>query len=275
MTPSNPLTGLPPAEELLAAAEEAARLAGVRLRAEFDAPPGEGDVRSDAGRDLKLRADVESEALILKRLATALPALAPIAVLSEESGAQAGFDASGLHWVVDPLDGTLNFGRRLPLCCVSIGLWRGSTPVLGVVHDFVAGEMFTGIPGRGAFLNGRPIRPRPERDPARAVLATGFPVGRSFDDAPLLEFVRAVRAFKKVRLLGSAALSLAWLAAGRVDAYAEEDICLWDVAGGLAVVAAAGGGFVCAPGALPHQRRVVAHNGALELPAGFAGASGR
>ncbi len=245
--------------ELLGVAEAAARAAGHLLRTEFALAPEPGDVRSEAGRDLKLQADVRAEALILERLATA----APLPVLSEESGASPDFDSAGDHWVVDPLDGTLNFGRRLPLCCVSIGLWRGEAPVLGVVHDVVTGETFTGLVGQGAFQDGRAMATSSVAEAAGAVFATGFPSGRSFEEAPLLDFVRKVRVYKKVRLLGSAALSLAWLAAGRVDAYGEEDIWFWDVAGGLALVAAAGGAFVCEPGTRPYQKRVLAHNGRL------------
>ncbi len=97
------------------------------------------------------------------------------------------------------------------------------------------------------------------------MLATGFPSARSFDDSALLEFCRQFRLFKKVRLFGSAALSLAWLAAGRLDAYAEDDIWFWDVAAGLALVAAAGGRFRRTAGAGSFQERVWAWNGSDAL----------
>lgn len=240
----------------LALAVSAARQAGALLRAGFAAGSA---VRSEAGRDLKLEADVEAERVILATLRGA----SPHPILSEESGADPGFSTDGRYWVVDPLDGTLNYGRRLPLGCVSIGLWERDRPLLGVVHDFLRDECFTGEVGRGAACNDAPIRVSAFARPDQAVLTTGFPNARDFGDAALLGFVKDAQRFKKLRLLGSAALSLAWLAAGRADAYREDDIWFWDVAAGLALVAAAGGAFTCAPGRSRFQRHVFAHNGHL------------
>jgi len=219
-------------------------------------------VRAEDGKDLKLEADVLAEGRILDRLR----ASSPYPILSEESGANPGFSEEAEFWVVDPLDGTLNYGRHLPLTCVSIALWRGDQPVLGVVYDFERGELFSGRVGEGAVCNGTPIAVSNVEDPAKAVLSTGFPSGRDFGEAALLDFCRKVQEFKKVRLLGSAALSLAWLAAGRLDAYAEDDIWLWDVAAGLALVAAAGGVFQRNPGTQRFQHRVVAHTRTLRFP---------
>ncbi|MCL5269958.1 MAG: inositol monophosphatase [bacterium] len=240
-------------------AVEAARAAGERLRA---IAAGEKAVLSVAGRDIKLQADRDSESLILGMLA----ARSPHPVLAEESG-ECGTIAEGAapFWVVDPLDGTLNFSRGVPLCCVSIALVEGTAPRLGVVYDFNRGELFYGVPGDAGDVHGGIISPAGERPLAvsgvaergKAILATGFPVNRDFGAAALAEFVDQVKSFKKVRLLGSAALSLAWVAAGRVDAYAEDDIMLWDVAAGLALVAAAGGHVALAPSArLKWARRV-------------------
>ncbi|MGE3309540.1 MAG: inositol monophosphatase [Limisphaerales bacterium] len=249
----------PSLADSLALAVAAARDAGVLLRERSSTLEG---VRGDQGKDLKLQADVRAEETILGRLRAA----SPHPILSEECGADAGFSRNNEYWVVDPLDGTLNYSRNLPLTCVSIGLWRADEPLLGVVHDFERGEVFAGIVGVGATCNDRPITVSSVTEPSKAVLATGFPSGRDYSDAALLEFCRKVQAFKKVRLLGSAALSLAWIAAGRLDAYAEDDIWIWDVAAGLALVAAAGGVFRAEPGSRPLQHRVFARTRGLRDP---------
>ncbi len=233
-------------------AETAAREAGALLRARSDSSH---QVRAEVGKDLKLEADVLAE----RRILDLLQASSPFPILSEEAGANPGFTQEAEHWVVDPLDGTMNYGRRLPLTCVSIGLWRADQPVLGVIYDFERAELFSGRVGTGALCNGVPITASSVEEPSKAILATGFPSGRDYSDATLLAFCRKVQDFKKVRLLGSAALSLAWLAAGRLDAYAEDDIWFWDVAAGLALVAAAGGVFRKEPGTRLFQHRVVAH----------------
>lgn len=256
---------------LLAQVAHLAEDAGALLREEFARGSA---VRSEAGRDIKLEADVRAE----RRILAGLRALAPHPVLAEEQGADPSFSTEREYWVVDPLDGTLNFSRRVPLCCVSIALWRGPRPVLGVIHDFIRGETFSGLcaasasptfaaTAAGAWNATGPIHPSRVNSLSQAVLGTGFPTGRRFDEASLLAFCREVQQFKKVRLLGSAALSLAWVACGRMDAYAEDDIWFWDVAAGLALVAAAGGAIECRPGSQPHQRCVRATNGALPWPA--------
>ena len=195
------------------------------------------EVLSAAGRDLKVQADRESEQLILQ----ALKANTPYPVLAEETGEHGAFESEAPIWIVDPLDGTLNFSRGIPLFCVSIALWQSEEPILGVVYDVEHDELFSGMVGQGAWRNDEAISVSNVTHPGQAILATGFPVNRDFDASPLREFLAQVQVFKKIRLLGSAALSLAYLACGRVDAYAEEDIMLWDVAAGVALVGAAGG----------------------------------
>jgi myo-inositol-1(or 4)-monophosphatase len=209
-----------------------ARQAGEKLR-----QIARGAVTSDQGRDVKHLADVESEKAIIE----SLRAGSPHPLLTEESGAHGRISNDAPAWIVDPLDGTLNYSRDIPLCAVSIALWRGAEPLLGVVYDFNRDELFSGAAGLGAWLNDTPISPSGVAETERAVLATGFPVNRDFSADSVGEFVRRIIGFKKVRLFGSAALSLAYAASGRVDAYCEEGIMLWDVAAGIAIVAAAGG----------------------------------
>lgn len=192
-------------------------------------------VLSNVGRDIKLQADRDSEAIILELLAQSeYPALA------EESGEHGIVDGSPF-WVIDPLDGTLNFSRGMPLNCVSVALCQGNEPLLGVIRDFNRDECYAGVVGEGAWLNDAPMGVSGVKECGKAILATGFPVNRDFGSESLTGFVDQVRRFKKVRLFGSAALSLAFVACGRVDAYAEDDIMFWDVAAGAALVKAAGG----------------------------------
>lgn len=219
---------------LLEAAVDAARLGAAALKADR---AGNSALRGQALHDVKIDGDLRAEEAVLVRLARA----GNHPVLAEEGG-ETGVHSPGRgRWIVDPLDGTFNYLRGIPLCCVSIAFWQGDRPLLGVVYDFERDEMFEGAAGLGARLNGSPIQVSRESDPGRAVLCTGFPAGAEYGTEALMAFVGKVQRFRKVRLLGSAALSLAWVACGRADAYAERDIMIWDVAAGLALVVAAGG----------------------------------
>jgi myo-inositol-1(or 4)-monophosphatase len=220
-------------QEELDLAVEAARAAGTLLR---DAFHHEKPVLSNEGRDIKLQADRDAENLILKKLAEI-----PHDILAEESGEHGEPNDENLFWVVDPLDGTMNFSRGIPLCCVAIALTRGDKPVLGVIYDFMAEECFTGIVGEGAWLNGTPMKVSRITEASHGILCSGFPINFVYDEANLHAYVARLRRFRKVRLLGTAALSLAYVACGRADAYVEDDIMLWDIAAGVALVQAAGG----------------------------------
>tara|TARA_R110001592_G_scaffold133910_1_gene349388 strand:- start:2915 stop:3670 length:756 start_codon:yes stop_codon:yes gene_type:complete len=217
----------------LALAREAA-FAAARVLQEMGKRPVV--VLSDAGRDIKLEADREAESVILKLLSSS-----NFPVLAEESGAHGDVLGAAPVWVVDPLDGTMNFSREIPFYCVSIALLVNGEPVLGIVHDIVRKETFSGVVGEGCWLNDEPVVVSRVTDPARAILATGFPTGRDFEPESLVGCLHDMGRFKKVRMLGSAALMLAYVAVGRVDAYSEDDIMFWDVAAGVALVKAAGG----------------------------------
>jgi myo-inositol-1(or 4)-monophosphatase len=252
-------------KKLLDLAESAALLAGARLK---DLREDWRGVKSEAGHDIKVEADRLSEDLILERLS-----FSGIPLFCEETGAVRARAGSGgetpLVWVVDPLDGTLNYRQGIPLSCVSIALCDDTRPVLGVVYDFNHGELFSGLAGSGAWLNHRPIRTSGVTEVSKAVLCTGFPVNTDFSTPGVARFVESVQRFRKVRLLGSAALSLCYVACGRADAYRESRIMFWDVAAGLALVQAAGGGIEV--GDLEHLGSpvdVTATNGVLDIPAG-------
>ena len=220
-------------KNMLASAVQAAQQAG-NLLAEFD----RDDVETAIGKDIKHKADKAAEAVIIEQLRSY-----DIPILSEEKGESESFSAEGLFWIVDPLDGTMNYSRSNPFSCVSIALWDGKQPVLGVIYDFNRDELFSGIVGEGAWVNGSEMSVSNTKEKAQAILATGFPSYREFSDESLREFIEQVQMYKKIRMFGAAALSLAYVACGRVDVYIESDIMLWDVAAGLALVCAAGGTY--------------------------------
>jgi len=220
-------------EKELERAKRAALDAGKTLREAFESHK---KVLSAKGRDIKLQADQDAEQTILGHLKeSAFP------VLAEESGEHGAVGDGGPCWIVDPLDGTMNYSRRVSLCCVSIALARGEQPILGVVYHFMEDDLYVGAPGHGAWLNEGPMAVSGIDDAAKAVLSTGFPNSFDFDGPEFAEMLEGVRRFKKIRMIGSAALSLAYVASGRFDAYAEDNIMFWDVAAGLALVEAAGG----------------------------------
>jgi myo-inositol-1(or 4)-monophosphatase len=221
--------------QLLEVAEKAAREAGTILK---EGASHLREVEFQDKRDVKLRADMESEELIRKRLveATGYP------VYGEEKGGDASLrERYEPYWVVDPLDGTYNYLRGSALCAVSIGLMRGETPILGVIYDFNADRLYSGVVADCFRVNGEDVQPDWETRLEQAALATGFPAGMDRSPARMEAFLERIAPFKKVRMVGSAALALAYVAGGIYDVYFEESIRLWDVAAGLALVQAAGG----------------------------------
>jgi myo-inositol-1(or 4)-monophosphatase len=217
----------------------------------------DAQITDDFAKDIKTQADVAAQAMILSQLAaTGIP------VLAEECDSKA-VDLDRQIWLVDPLDGTLNFTRGFEMAAVSIALWDNGEPVMGVVHHIHHNRCYSGVVGEGAWCDDRPLKVSDTADIQRAILATGFPSGRSYGTDSLLSFVRSVQFYKKIRMLGSAALMLAQVAAGHFDVYEEEDIYLWDVAAGLALVRAAGGQFKMTPGSGAFQYHVRATNGRL------------
>lgn len=199
---------------------------------------GNISIDSTAGKDLKLSTDKESERVILRmlRAETGYP------ILSEECGVVEGQDLDGYRWIVDPLDGTVNYYKNMPeLSCVSVALWKGDTPKLGVIYRYALDELYWGAARAGAYCNGLPLLPSQTGKIRDAVVATGFPTHRDYHSGSLMPFLRAVQQFKKVRMLGAAAIMGAFVAAGKVDVYYEDHIMLWDIAAAAAIVSAAGG----------------------------------
>ena len=219
-------------EKYLEIAITAARDAGDALNARDE---NWQQVNANQGKDVKLEADLNAESIILKHLGKT-----DVQVLSEEAGWVNTNEDDGA-WVVDPLDGTYNYLRGFPVSCVSIAMVRGNKRILGVIYDFNRDEMFAGIVGVGATLNGNEMTVSNISKKSDAVLMTGFPVRRDFSPEAMTEFANDLGEWKKVRMIGSAALALAYVAAGRADYYREENTMPWDVAAGCALIEAADG----------------------------------
>lgn len=185
--------------------------------------------------DLVTEADVQSEAVIIDTISQAFP---EHAILAEESGTHAG---SGGRWIIDPLDGTTNFFHNLPLFCVSIAFAEKDTILAGFVLAPLLGELFIGIKGQGAELNGTPISVSTTATLTDSLLVTGFPYDHQTIFEPLMaRFGRCLTATQGVRRLGSAALDLCYVASGRFDGFWEQHLKPWDTAAGYLVAAEAG-----------------------------------
>lgn len=241
-----------------AAAENAARAAGDLLRTAFHLPRR---VNSAEAHDIKLAIDVEAQELITKMLIGEFPQHS----LYGEEGI-VGDQSSEHQWVVDPLDGTVNFFYGIPHFCVSIALrWQGEI-IVGVIYDPVRDELWAAQKGESPTLNGNAFRVSDRADLAEAVVSVGLSKTGDTIAAglPLLQDM-AHRA-RKCRLLGSAALDMAYVACGRLDAYIEQGISLWDIAAGWILVETAGGLVDMNPrNDMKDRYSVVASNGVVNL----------
>ncbi|HYL60278.1 MAG TPA: inositol monophosphatase family protein, partial [Candidatus Acidoferrales bacterium] len=187
--------------------------------------------------DLVTEADRESEAAIIEVIHRSFPTHA---ILAEESGASA--HQSEHRWIVDPLDGTTNFAHGFPQFCVSIAYERRGRVQLGVVYDALKKECFVAQRGRGAHLNGKPLRVSATPSLAAALLSTGFPYDRRERRRYYLCFWEELMTrVQGVRRTGAAALDLAYVAAGRTDGFWEFGLKAWDVAAGALIVEEARG----------------------------------
>lgn len=222
--------------ERLALAEQLARAAGAIQRDRYETRLDIGT--KSASIDLVTEVDRACEAMIVETLRRERPG---DAILAEEGG---GVEVAGAawRWVIDPLDGTMNFAHGYPRFCVSIGVQREGATELGCVYDPLLDECFSALRGGGARLNGRAIRVSDEADLGRALLATGFAydVHESEDDN-LDHFAAFAKRARGLRRGGSAALDLCSVAAGRLDGYWELKLKPWDVVAGNLIVEEAGG----------------------------------
>jgi myo-inositol-1(or 4)-monophosphatase len=216
--------------------------------------------------DLVTEADLASEKLIIEKVRSHYPRHA---ILAEESGASDGFSTGAEHsewkWIIDPLDGTTNYAHGYPCFCVSIAAECKGRIEIGVVYDPLRDEMFAAERGQGATLNERRLRVSAVADLNRAMLCTGFP----YDVRERPRFARHFTNFtmqaQAVRRDGSAALDLAYVAAGRFDGFWEDGLHSWDVAAGMILIAEAGGrvtDFLGAPLDI-YTPKVLASNGLI------------
>jgi myo-inositol-1(or 4)-monophosphatase len=191
---------------------------------------------SSTDRDIKLQADIEAEKIIkdiIKKDSS-------FEILAEESGMSSKVSHKNL-WVVDPLDGTANYSRNIPLCCVSIAMLSGAKPVLGVIYDFNNNELYEGSVNTRACLNGKEISVSKIKETQEGILVTGLPNNTDYSDEAMTEMIKNFQNWRKVRMIGSAALASAYIASGKADLYMENKSYLWDIAAGAAIVNAAGG----------------------------------
>lgn len=197
-----------------------------------------GDIGTElkGQRDVVTRADMLAEQSLVGTLRTSFPA---DGIVAEEGSSRE--TASGLVWYLDPLDGTLNFSRGLPIWCVSIAAFKDGRPVLGVVHDPLRGETFSGAEGLGAWLNGETIGVRRDAQTANSVVHLTV----DFHDETIHLCLRDIAAIAprvlRTRNFGAVALALAYCAAGRVDAVIHRSANPWDYGAGVVLVKEAGG----------------------------------
>ena len=242
----------------LEAADNAARAAGKLLRQNFQHPQR---VNSALPHDIKLEIDVQVQELTTKLLLEEFPEHS----LYGEEGI-VGDQSSEHQWVVDPLDGTVNYFYGIPHFCVSIALRVRSEIMVGVIYDPVREEMWTGQKGEVPRLNGQAFHVSDRADLAEAVISVGLSKTGITIEAGLPVLQRMIHRARKCRLLGSAALDMAYVACGRFDAYIEQGISLWDIAAGWLLIETAGGTVDLRPREdMKDKYSVVASNGMIDL----------
>ena len=242
----------------LDAAVEAARAAGDLLRQNFTRPLR---VNAADAHDIKLEVDVQTQDLITKLLLKKFPHHA----LYGEEGT-VGDQSSEHQWVVDPLDGTVNYFYGIPHYCVSIALRFKGEIIVGVIYDPMRKELWTGQKGESPRLNGHHFRVSERADLAEAVISVGLSkTGIMIEsNIPLLQ--QMLHRARKCRIMGSAALDMAYVACGRFDAYIEQGISLWDIAAGWILVETAGGTVDVRPRKdMKDKYSIIASNGVIDL----------
>ena len=209
--------------------------------------------------DLVTEADHASEKAIFKVIQQKHP---DHFILSEETGSMP--TQSNIKWIIDPIDGTINFANGIPICCVSIGVEENGEMIMGAVYNPFMNELFFAEKGKGAFLNEQPIKVSNKNNLLTSCLVTGFPYQYlDTENGPLQIFEKLIRKSIPVRRLGSAALDLCWTAAGRFDGFYEHKLQAWDSAAGYLIVQEAGGVVTDLKGEKynPYQPGIIASNG--------------
>ena len=186
-------------------------------------------------RDIKLQIDIDAENIIKEFLSSN----SSFSILGEETGLSGELDE--FYWVVDPLDGTSNFFRDIPICCVSIALMHHTKPILGVICDFNHEDLYFAHKESKAYLNNQEIHVSSLTQKIESTLVTGIPAKTNYTDNEFSKMISDFQSWKKIRMIGSAAMAAVYVAAGKAEMYKEKGIFLWDVAAGAAIVNSAGG----------------------------------
>jgi len=224
-------------QSLLSIAIQIAKQAGKFLRLGIERTQ---QIKFQNDRDVKLQADEDSENFIRQ----VSPKATNFPIAGEEQGGDPGLlDRNEPYSVIDPLDGTGNYLRKFPICCVGIGPMQGIEPVLGVILDFSNHDTYSDIVGEYFYFNGKKTSPRWADKISNASLLTGFPCNCDLSTSELTDFFTNLQKFKKVRMKGSAAMAMTYVASGCADVYYEKSTNLWDIAGGIALIKAAGGRY--------------------------------
>ena len=188
-------------------------------------------------KDTKLIADLKAENLIKEIIVKK----SKYPILAEESGKSVE-DLGDTFWVIDPLDGTANYSRGIPMCCVSIGLVKNMKPLLGVVYDFNNKDMYVGNSlTKISTLNNNKIIVSDFKKKSDGVLVTGLPVNSDYSNTSLEKIIYDMQSWKKIRMIGSAAIASCYIASGKAEMYKEKGVYLWDILAGAAIVESAGG----------------------------------
>ena len=194
------------------------------------------EVILSTNKDIKLKADILAEKVIKAIIENE----SDYPILAEESGLSSK-NIPNIFWVVDPLDGTANYERNIPICCVSIALILDEKPILGVIYDFINNDLYEGSIHTKALLNSKEISVSKVNNSSEGVLITGLPNNTNYSDNALLKMIKDFQNWRKVRMIGSAAMASVYVASGKADLYTEKKTYLWDIAAGAAIVNAAGG----------------------------------
>ena len=215
---------------------------------------------SDLPREMKSDADRFMDKELIKRLSPL-----GISILSEEGGEINSKSKSSFRFIIDPLDGTVNYVRGLSQSSISIALYDDKKPVFGILAIYPSEEIVWGGKNFGAFLGEDPINVSDTEGISNAILCTGFPSHFDVGDKKTLsKYLDLIGNFGKIRMLGSASISLFNVARGAADCYYEQEIMIWDVAAGIAILEGAGGEVSLSPGSFDNSLNIVASNGTIK-----------
>lgn len=206
-------------------------------------------------KDVKYNFDI----YINKYIEKSIKKISNLPILSEENYNNK-IPKKKSFWIIDPIDGSFNYANNFPISCISISLWTNLKPKFGLVIDINSGKLYNSFKKLGSRLDNKLIKVSNNVDLKESCLLTGFPVERNYSKKSLNKSISNFRLFKKIRMIGSATMSLCYVASGVFDMYYEEDIFLWDVAAGLSLVKESGGKYIINQGSSNLKFNVIASN---------------